>query len=437
MKDVSRLDPSGIREPVASPVGRKDATDAGSADSVLIDELADWLMSKALGETSIEELFRGCCERLSAADVPIARASLGFRTLHPLFRAVTLVWRAGQDLEITEHPHGPVGEDFRQSPQYYMLRHDVPLLRRKLDSDSATIDFPVLDEFRRAGATDYLAYAIPFGDQRADRLQSDGVIGSWLCKRSGGFSDTDIRILRRIQRRLAVACRVGIKTQIAKNILDAYLGTYTGRRVYEGKISRGSGEEIHAVIWFSDLRGSTEMSRELSTDEFLGVLNDFFESVADAVLDGGGEVLRFIGDAMLAIFPMQPHSVDNPRECPEHRAACGKAMAAARDAIDRMIKLNAARLAESKQPIGYGIGIHVGDVMYGNIGVPRRVEFSVVGHAANHAAKLESLCKVLNVPLLVSKQFADIQREDWIDLGEHVVDKTGPQRVFTLPLPSG
>jgi len=409
--------------------------DTSSLDSALIDELANWLMSRALGETRIEDLFRGCCERLNAADIPVIKGSLGFRTLHPLFRAITLIWRPGQEVEMLEHPHGPVGPEFRQSPHYYMIHNDVPLLRRRLDGDSATLDFPVLSEFRQAGATDYLAYAIPFGDPdpEIDRLQSDGVIGSWLCDRRGGYSEADIRALHRIQKRLAVACKVGIKTQIAKNILDAYLGPETGRRVYEGKISRGSGEIIHAVIFFSDLRGSTDLSSELSMQDFLGVLNAFFESVADAVLDGGGEVLRFIGDAMLAIFPMERHSVADPRECPMHRAACGKAMAAARDAMKRMNKLNEERAARSEKPVGYGIGLHVGDVMYGNIGVPRRVEFSVVGHAANHAAKMESLCKSLSVPLLVSRQFAEIQREDWAELGEHLIDSTGPQRIFTLP----
>lgn len=405
-----------------------------SVDNALIDELTGWLMSRALGETRIEDLFRGCCERLNAADVPVVRGSLGFRTLHPLFRAVTLVWRPGREIEIMEHPHGPVSPEFRQGPHYYMLLNHVPLLRRRLEGDSATLDFPVLSEFRQGGATDYFAYAIPYGEPipQFDRLQSDGVIGSWLCNRPAGYTEQDIRILRRVQQRLAVACKVGIKTQIAKNILDAYLGPATGRRVYEGKISRGSGEIIHAVIWFSDLRGSTDLSKEMSTEDFLSVLNAFFESVADPVLDGGGEVLRFIGDAMLAIFPMQQHTVSDPRECPEHRAACAKAMAAAHDAIRRMRKLNDARAAKAEKPIGYGIGLHVGDVMYGNIGVPRRVEFTVVGHAANHAAKMESLCKSLNVPLLVSRQFADIQREEWTELGEHVVDGTGPQPIFTL-----
>ena len=406
---------------------------AVAAESPLIDDVADWLMSRALGTTDIEEIFRGCCDRLRAADLPIARANLGFRTLHPLFRHVTLIWHKDQGLEKIEHPHGPVTDEFKRSPHYHMILQNIPLLRRRLEDSNATLDYPVLAEFREAGATDYLAYLFPFGDPTKDPLERDGAVGSWLCDRPGGFSEVDIKILRRIQRRLAVACKVSIKEQITRNILDAYLGRHAGKMVHEGTISRGSGERIHAVIWFTDLRGSTELSKQLPLEAFLSVLNAFFESVADAVLDRGGEVLRFIGDAALAIFPMEGHTVANPRECPVHQAACGKAMAAARDAIGRMQRLNQDRIAEGKAPLGFGIGMHVGDVMYGNIGVPRRVEFSVVGHAANQAAKMEALCKTLDVPLLVSREFAEIHDQQWVDLGEHRVDGTSPQRIFTLP----
>lgn len=406
---------------------------AVSAENALIDDLADWLMAKALGETDIEEAFRGCCERLRAADIPIVRASMGFRTLHPLFRHITLVWHTKRDLEKIEHPHGPIGLDFKKSPHYHMIQRSIPLLRRRLDDENPTLDFPVLSEFRETGGTDYVAYLIPFGEATEDPLERDGVVGSWLCDRAGGFCDADVKVLRRIQRRLAVACKVSIKDQIARNILDAYLGRHAGRMVHEGTIRRGSGERIHAVIWFTDLRGSTQLSKELPMEEFLAVLNAFFESVADAVLDRGGEVLRFIGDAALAIFPMEGHTTSNPSECPVHQAACGKAMAAAEDAIRRMRQLNQDRIAESKKPLGFGIGLHIGDVMYGNIGVPRRVEFSVVGHAANYAAKMESLCKTLAVPLLVSQQFAEVHQRAWTNLGEHRVDGGGPQCIFTLP----
>lgn len=414
-------------------MNQQDSLAAVAAESALIDDVADWLMAKALRETDIEEVFQGCCERLRAADIPISRANIGFRTLHPLFRHITLVWRRDQELEKIEHPHGPASEEFLISPHFHMIQRNIPLLRRRLSDDDATLDFPVLAEFKQAGGTDYLAYTFLFGKPTNDLAKVDGVVGSWLCDKTGGFSDAEIKVLRRIQRRLAVVCKVSIKDQIARNILDAYLGHHAGKMVHEGTISRGSGERIHAVIWFTDLRASTELSKELPVDEFLSVLNAFFESVADAVLDHGGEVLRFIGDAALAIFPMEGHTTVNPRECPVHQAACARAMAAANDAIHRMDLLNRERLALSQSPLGFGIGLHVGDVMYGNIGVPRRVEFSVVGHAANHAAKMETLCKQLNIPLLVSQQFAEIHRRDWADLGEYPIGGSGVQRLFTLP----
>ncbi len=400
---------------------------------MLIDELADWLMEQALGTSQVQNIFRGCCERLQAADVSIWRGQIGFRTLHPLFRAVTVVWKRGQDIEAVEHPHGPVSADFRRGPHYHMIERDIPMLRRRLEGEAAILDFPVLAELRDAGGSDYLAYLIPFDEARGSPLERDGVVGSWTCDRPGGFRESELQILRRIQRRLAVACKVSIKEQIARNILDAYLGRHAGQRVYEGKIERGAGERIHAVIWFSDLRGSTELSNALSMDEFLGVLNEFFEAIAGAVLDHGGEVLRFIGDAVLAIFPMGQHDLADPRECPIHQAACRTALEAARDAISRVSQRNARREAEGKNRLGFGIGLHVGDVMYGNIGVPRRVEFSVIGHAANRAAKMESLCKTLDRPLLVSHEFAEIHRDAWVDLGDHRVEPNAPpQRLFTL-----
>ncbi|MDX1514978.1 MAG: hypothetical protein R3174_14675, partial [Gammaproteobacteria bacterium] len=189
---------------------------AVAAESPLIDDVADWLMSRALGTTDIEEIFRGCCDRLRAADLPIARANLGFRTLHPLFRHVTLIWHKDQGLEKIEHPHGPVTDEFKRSPHYHMILQNIPLLRRRLEDSNATLDYPVLAEFREAGATDYLAYLFPFGDPTKDPLERDGAVGSWLCDRPGGFSQADIKVLRRIQRRLAVACKVSIKEQITR-----------------------------------------------------------------------------------------------------------------------------------------------------------------------------------------------------------------------------
>ena len=217
-----------------------------------------------------------------------------------------------------------------------------------------------------------------------------------------GFSERDVQALTRIQTRLAVTCKMTIKEQLARNVLSAYLGPGAGRQVLNGRIKRGDGEQIHAVIWFSDLRKSTELAESMPLDAFLGVLNDFFEAVAGSVLDHGGEVLRFIGDAALAIFPITDIPQDcDPPSCPCTPGACEQALAAARDAVARMKALNARREDSGQDALGFGIALHVGDVMFGNIGTPGRVEFSVTGPAANMAARIESMCKTLGRPLVV------------------------------------
>lgn len=402
-------------------------------DGALVDALANWLMDRAIGESSPQELLAGCCEQLLVAGVPVARGYLAFRTLHPLFRAVTLTWRPGH-LEVQQLAHGELPEAVLTGPHQHMATRGIGRLRRRIEPGDAPLEFAVLEELRAAGATDYFAWTVSFGGADAAGLGArDGLIGSWTCDRPDGFSDAHLQVLRRIERRLAVACKVCIKEQIARNILRAYLGPAAGERVYAGGISRGSGDNIHAVIWFADLRDSTRLSDQMPIAEFLALLNGFFECIADPVLERGGEVLRFIGDAVLAVFPMADCDLLDPVKCPVHRAACELAIAAARDALARVAAFNAQRAARGHAPIAFGIGLHVGDVMYGNIGVPSRVEFSVVGSAANHAARIETLCKALGVPLLVSRQFASILPDDWVSLGRHALPGIErEQEVLTL-----
>ena len=228
-------------------------------DTVLIDDVADWLMSRALEDSSVEAIFQGCCTRLMAADIPVSRAALTYRTLHPLFRAIGLRWYRGGDVETDEMLHGTdVSEVFLQSPFYHLLSSGLGFLRRRLEGESATLDFPVLAELReQKHVTDYIAWAVPFGPPAMrDVRNSDGVMGSWSTDQPGGFTDAHLVALKRIQQRLAVACKVTIKNQITRNVLAAYLGPDAGERVYSGSIARGSGENIHAVIWFADLRDS-------------------------------------------------------------------------------------------------------------------------------------------------------------------------------------
>ena len=260
----------------------------------------------------------------------------------------------------------------------------------------------------------------------ADQAERAVLAGSWSTDRASGFTEADIHSLQRIQQRLAVACKVTIKDQIARNILSAYLGADAGRQVLNGRIKRGDGETIHAVIWYSDMRNSTTMADHVPPEEFLGALNAFFECTAGAVLTHGGEVLRFIGDAVLAIFPIRDSSTTASD-------ACKLALTAVRDADGRLTQVNHERKEIKKDALSFGLGLHLGDVMYGNIGVPERVEFSVIGPAANEVARLEGMTKELNRHVLISAEFAQHVPGDCQSLGQHKLRGVGtPLELFTL-----
>jgi len=408
-----------------------------ATSATLIDELADWLIARALVESKVEEIVEGCAQRLLAAGVPVWRTYLSYRTLHPLFASHTLIWRRGETIDTMQSLHGDAfsSKQWLESPHRHMLDVNIPYMRRHLVGEDALLDFSVLEEFRDQGGTDYLAYVIAFDKGDEKDLPNPGLIGSWMTDRPSGFSERDVQALTRIQTRLAVTCKMTIKEQLTRNVLSAYLGPDAGRQVLNGRIKRGDGEQIHAVIWFSDLRRSTELAESMPLEAFLGLLNDFFEAVAGSVLDHGGEVLRFIGDAALAIFPITDIPEDcYPPTCPAHRSACEQALEAARDAIGRMQTLNARRQDSGQDALGFGIALHVGDVMFGNIGTPGRVEFSVTGPAANMAARIESMCKTLGRPLLFSDAFAAIIPEHLESVGQHQLKGARDAlEIFSLP----
>jgi adenylate cyclase len=395
-----------------------------------IGPINDWLMEQALDLTSIESLFEGCCLRLRAGGIPLSRARLLFRTLHPLFSSVSLTWKRDEaEIGTFELRHGDSesSEEWSRSPFQYLIAHQLNALRRRLIGDDALRDFPVLDDFHAEGATDYLAYRISFGRDNYTTAGGTGIVGSWVTDRPIGFTDRDLRALTRIQSRMAVACKVVIKDQVARNIVGTYLGPDAGRQVLTGSIKRGDGETIHAVIWYNDLRDSTHLTESMPATEYLALLNSYFECTAGAVLAHQGEVLRFIGDAVLAIFPIRPDGMSE-------REACEKACAAATDAEARIDAINAERKAKGQPVVDFGLGLHVGDVMYGNIGVPERLEFSVIGPAANEVARLEDLSKELGRRIVVSGVFAKALALSWQSLGRHDMRGVGePIEVFAPP----
>lgn len=384
-------------------------------------------MSQALGESEIREIFAGCCRRLVAAGIPVSRAFLSYRTLHPLFASVFLIWERGKDdVRVREllHERAFTSEEWLGSPMNYMLENRVPFLRRRLVGEAALLDFDTLRDVHAKGGTDYLGYLVPFADDDAVTPGVDGIFGSWTTDREVGFTGSDIRDLGRVQKRLAVACKMQIRREITRNVLTAYLGAEAGCQVLDGHIKRGDGRVLDAVIWYTDLRGSTALAEALEGAAYLDLLNRYFECSAGAVLAHDGEVLSFIGDAVLAIFPVPD---DRDGAC----RAARRALEAANDARARLAALNAER--SGKAPIRFGLGLHVGAVMHGNIGVPERVEFSVIGPAANEVARLEELTKSLGEDVLASGAFADLLALPWRDLGVHDVRGSSARLAVKAP----
>jgi adenylate cyclase len=354
--------------------------------------------------------------------MPLWRLSINIQILHPQVVAFSQEWHSISG-ELVEYEHD---QEVLQSPGY-LNSPLVPIfegaggIRRRLDIDNPVLDFGVLRDLHAEGATDYVAMPLPF---------SDGQINA-LCissNRPGGFTTADLGHIYEILAVLGRIYEVHALQHKAVSLLDTYLGSHAGERVLNGLIRRGDGQDIRAIIWFCDLRGSTPLALSMSRSEFLAYLNEFFDCVAGAVLDHGGQILRFIGDAALAIYPLEQDANED-----EIQAACERAISAASEASTRVQSANRTRNQHSLPPIEYGIGLHVGDVTYGNIGTGNRLEFTVIGEAANLAARIESMCKSLGESVLVSAEFAACAPDRVVSLGTHQlkgIDEA--QEIYTL-----
>ncbi len=310
---------------------------------MLVEEVADWLMAEALGDTTIEILFQGCCDRLFAAGLPLLRVHTTYRTLHPLYNGTGMTWWRDRPLEIDHFARSDDSPPDRwlKSPYFFMIERRIPVLRRRLSGPEAQVDFPILEELCDQGTTDYLADLVAFGSGT-----DDGTIGSWTTDRATGFTEGEIAALLRIRKSLAVAIKMRTREEIARNVMTTYLGPVAGLRVLDGQIQRGDGETMRAAIWYYDLRGSTEMAERLSHDAYIDVLNQFFDSTGGAVLAAGGEILGFLGDAVLAIFPIGEGDAS-----PE--ATCRRALDASKEAHERIDAINQTRGEEA--PLSFGL----------------------------------------------------------------------------------
>ena len=348
----------------------------------------DWLILESGRERFVERLFAGLCVRLLEDGLPIARSTLHLRTLHPQFFGARLLWRPGmEEAEITFLDHDSITDRrFLDSP-VRALYEGAEAIHQRLDlATPAPREYPVYAELRAEGMTDYVAMPMAFTDGTRHAC-------TWATDRPGGFRAADLTALGNLLPALAMATEIRLSRRIARNLLDAYVGRHAGARILAGEIRRGSGATVRAAIWQCDLRDFTTIVECLPRDEVIACLNGFFEVMGAPVEAQGGEILKFIGDGMLAIFPL------------EGEAACHRALRAAVEARQGLARLNEKRQGRVG-PLRFALALHVGDVMYGNIGTPTRLDFTVIGPAVNVAARLQQLAKDLDRDVLLSGPFA-------------------------------
>lgn len=416
--------------------------------SPAVHDISDWLIDQALGTADLGMVIDGLCRRLTDLGMDLVRGHVSVRTLHPVIGAVGMTWRPDQGVEIDEFPHeAQASEGWLRSPFKAML--DAGLSELRLDAGDPAIRarFPLVAGLAAEGVSEYVALLTRFGALERfpsfeTRHLDDGVLTSWSSGRPGGFTAADLAALRRLMPRLSVVVRVAMRYQFARNALVTYLGRHAGPAVLSGQIRRGDGRTIPAVIWYSDLRNSTPLAERYAGTAFLAVLNDYFEATAGAVLDHGGEVLRFIGDAVLAIFPYATGAAASGdsrwsplADLPPTPGAAGRAaLAAAAAAHRRLADINVARTAAGEATLTFGLGLHVGDVIYGNIGVSARLEFTVIGPAANEGARIEGVCRDLGEPVVVSEAFADLVDQPMRPLGRHRLRGVGSEQALFAPI---
>ena len=366
-----------------------------------------WAVGQGLRGVSADLVMDGLCRHLVEAGVPLWRAFAGMRTLHPQWGGYGYTWR--RDLNAIQPEQYERGGEYEQnwldSPFAWLVRQGAaradatppwPSLRRRLTGPEAQLDFPVLRGLSAAGGADYFAHLVMFGAQ-GDASRGSGVGISFTTDRPEGFDDDHILLLRAVLPAASLALMADAGHTIASGLLAAYLGADAGKRVHEGAVARGSVEAIRAVLWYADIRGFTAIADGSPGLAVIDMLDETFEALTASLRARGGQVLKFIGDGMLAIFPFVEATRDE---------TCGHALDAAGEAMRAIDRLNQARAAAGKPVAAVDLALHLGEVLYGNVGAADRLDFTVIGPAVNEAARIETLCEPLGYTVLVSAELA-------------------------------
>jgi adenylate cyclase len=375
-------------------------------------EVEAWLATARCDDAGA--LLEGFVAKLAGAGVPLSRASCALMTMHPELVWRTVQWEAGEGIRLRDQPRSRLDDPFYTASPVARVRRTKQAVRVPLALGD--LPFPICQDLRARGATDYLALPLPF-------TNGEVTYASFATSTPGGFQDEPLALLQALAGPLARRLELESAYFATQALLEVYLGKNAARRVLAGEVQRGRGEPIDAAIWFCDLRGFTALGERTRPAELVAILDAYFDAVGSAIADFGGEVLKFIGDAVLAIFPVG----EDPRD------ACRRAVSAADRAFASLARLNDERAARGEEPISIGVALHRGQVLYGNIGARDRLDFTVISSAVNAASRLESLCKELGAPLVLSAELVRAAEiDDVVDRGEHAVKGlAAPIRVFT------
>ncbi len=392
--------------------------------------LIQWIVSKGLEGMPETRLLEGLCEHLTAAGLPLMRVNISQPTLHPVIGGHLFIWQRDTGAAVQEDWQRNVaeaGEDYSRTPFEYMMTSGIQRLRCHLVTGERCDEFPMLERFHGAGGTDYIALQTDFGDTHS-LGPARHILTSWLTDAPEGFDEAHLEAIERLVPALALAVKGTSTYRIASSVIETYLGRDAGRRVLSGTIERGAGETIRAALWYSDLEGFTKLSDTMPRDRLLGLLNDYFECIVTTVHEHQGEVLKFIGDGLLAMFNLSNDDT-----------SCRAALEAADHVSGKVAELSARRRADGLPVTRYSLALHLGDVLYGNIGARDRLDFTVVGPAVNEASRIEAMCRALDQELVISSAFAQAatgSSDRLVSLGRYMLRGVRkPQELFTLVHP--
>ena len=396
----------------------------GEMPSINTQSVIEWLVDGARSARTPEEFMGQLCERLYALGIPLWRVAVFVRTLHPEVMGRRFLWRPDTGIEVSSAGYEVMEEEsYLRSPIVRVYETGTGF-RRRLDDPAASAEFPILADLRVEGVTDYVASPLLFSNGAVHGV-------TWTTRRPGGFSDADIAALETIIKPLTRVIEIWSLRRTATSLLNTYVGTHAGERILSGHIRRGDVEAIHAAIWFSDMRGFTALADQLPARTLVDLLSRYFDCQVPTIAAHGGEVLKFMGDGLLAIFPV--HDDESDAEW-----VCEDVLVAAREVRAKIAALRGANDMREAADVRFGLALHLGQVMYGNIGGGDRLDFTCIGPGVNLAARIERLTSQLGRTVLTSTRFARHCRASVEQVGEFTLAGfVNPQMVYGLPDEAG